>query len=169
MIGVIGATGGIGREVTGQLAARGVPVRAIVRDPVKARELLGGEPAYVAADLADPSTLPAAFAGLSALFLVSPVGPSMVSLQRNAIDAAVAAGVEHVVRISSIAVGDPDMDMQFVRWHTELDTRLQDSGLAWTLLRPSNFMRNLLGLAAGVRSSGRIARAAGRRADVLRR
>lgn len=156
VVGVIGATGGIGSEVTRQLVDRGVAVRAMVRDEARARASLGSRPSFAVVDLDDPGTFEAAFTGVRSLFLLSPVGPQMVARQKRAVDAAVAAGVERVVRISSIAVGDPEMPMRFAGWHADIDAHLTSSGLGWTVLRPSNFARNLLGFAPTVRATGEL-------------
>jgi uncharacterized protein YbjT (DUF2867 family) len=156
VIGVIGGTGGIGRQVLSGLLTAGVPVRAVVRDEPRARALIGPGPQYAVADLADDAALDPALDGLSSLFLVSPVGPDMVRLQGGVIDAAARAGVEHIARISSIAVGDASMDTQFARWHGQLDEHLESSGVRWTHLRPSNFMRNLLAFAGLVRATGQL-------------
>lgn len=155
MIGVIGGTGGIGRLVVAGLIEQGLRPRAIVRDAARARALLGQALDYALADIGDAGALSGALQGLSALFLVSPVGTDMAPLQRGVIDAAARAGVGHVVRISSIAA-DAGSPMRFARWHAELDAALEASGLDWTHLRASNFMRNLLGFADGIRRSGEL-------------
>src|ERR1700690_2932359 len=66
---VIGATGELGSEVARTLVARGIAVRAMTRraDPL----LLAGVDEVVRADLGDPSTLGAAFAGVQRVFLLS--------------------------------------------------------------------------------------------------
>src|SRR5690349_5570191 len=75
-------------------------VRAGVRDP-GARALAGLEP--VRLDLGDPRTFPAAVAGCEGLFLVRPPAISDVGPTLNAlVDAAVAAGVRHVVFLSVV-------------------------------------------------------------------
>lgn len=156
MIGVVGGTGGIGRRVVQGLVAAGAAPVAIVRDQSRARALLGDAVRCAVADMADAAAIRAALAGLRSLFLVSTVGTDMVALQSGVIQAARQAGVEHVVRISSIAVGDRSMNVQFARWHEQLDGLVESSGMCWTHLRPSNFMRNLLGFARGVQTTGEL-------------
>ncbi|MER6918508.1 NmrA family NAD(P)-binding protein, partial [Streptomyces spiralis] len=58
MILVTGATGTIGSDVVRQLAARGEKVRALTRDPAKARVPAGVE--VVRGDYHDPASLEAA-------------------------------------------------------------------------------------------------------------
>jgi len=156
MIGVIGATGGIGRQVVAKLAGAQSSLRLIVRDESWARSILGPKHQYVVADLSNLKTLEIALEGLQSLFLVSPVGPEMVRLQGGVIETAAISGVKHIVRISSIAVGNPKLDLNFARWHTRLDEQLKACGIPWTILRPSNFMRNLLGLADTIRKTGKL-------------
>ena len=77
MILVTGSTGTVGREVVRQLAAEGLPVRALVHTPGRAADLAGPRVEIVAADLEKPQTLDRAFAGVERVFLVSPAAPGM--------------------------------------------------------------------------------------------
>ena len=52
-----GATGKVGNAVAGALAARGEDVRALVRDPQRARSLLPSGVEPVRGDVTDPATL----------------------------------------------------------------------------------------------------------------
>ena len=63
MIAVFGASGQTGGEVTRQLAAKGVPTRALVHNPDKARLLEGLNVEIVQADLTRPDTLEPALTG----------------------------------------------------------------------------------------------------------
>ncbi|MCL4791065.1 MAG: NAD(P)H-binding protein, partial [Gammaproteobacteria bacterium] len=51
---VAGATGRTGTPVVTQLLAEGYKVRALVRDPEKARAKLGDQVTYVTGDVTDP-------------------------------------------------------------------------------------------------------------------
>ena len=57
-------------------------------------------------DLDKPETLPEAFDGAKTLFLLTHYLDDMVALQHNAIAAARAAGVTHVVKVSAFAASD---------------------------------------------------------------
>ncbi|HWN67326.1 MAG TPA: NAD(P)H-binding protein [Haliangium sp.] len=71
MILIIGATGTIGRDMVPMLTGMGVPVRAMARDPERARALPGFAGADVLfGDAALPETLAAACAGVEKLMLV---------------------------------------------------------------------------------------------------
>src|SRR5689334_5911713 len=91
MILVIGGTGLIGNEVLRLLSQAGVPARALVRNPQKAKKLPGIT--WIAGDLAKTETLTTAFEGAKSLFLLTHYLEDMVELQHNAIVAARAAGV----------------------------------------------------------------------------
>jgi uncharacterized protein YbjT (DUF2867 family) len=138
MLLVTGATGNVGRELARELDLDGVPFRVLVRDPAGA----AGLPARaerVRGDLDDPASLAPAFAGASRLFLLTPgIGTSHV---RHAVAAALAAGVGHVVHLSSFNVlGDPMPAMG--RWHHEREQLIRSSGMPATFLRPGGFMTN---------------------------
>ena len=75
--------------------------------------------------------------------LLLPLVPEMPEFGRNAIAAAKAAGVKHIIR-SSGAGADSDSSFAIARVHGEIDRLLQQSGLAATILRPTSFMQNHL-------------------------
>lgn len=59
----------------------------------------------------------------------------------NAVRAAQTAGVQHIVRISG-AGADPESEIAIARLQGRCDRIVIDSGIAYTLLRPKNFMQN---------------------------
>ena len=158
MILVTGGTGLIGSEVLRRLSDAGVPARALTRNLNKAQKISGVT--WVTGDLGKPETLPAAFDGAQTLFLLTHYLEDMVELQHNAIDAARAAGVNHVVKVSAFAASDHSR-APIGRWHYQVEKELEDSGLAWTMLRPHHFMQNLLAQAEYVVKEGVIYSASG--------
>lgn len=103
MILVTGSTGLNGRELARRLSARGVPVRALVRNVAKASalsQLPGVE--IVEGDMARPDTLGPALRGVDRAALISSADPAMLEVQSIFIDAAAKAGVKHVVKLSGI-------------------------------------------------------------------
>lgn len=141
MVIVTGATGNIGSELVRLLAWDGVAVRALSRRREHGERLPGVE--WMRADLGDRESLATTFAGGDRLFLLTDNGESMVRLQKNAIRAAVDAGVEHVVKLSALGASDHSKSLIGV-WHFNVERELRDSGVAWTMLRPHHFMQNLL-------------------------
>src|SRR5439155_16180776 len=72
---VIGATGTVGRHIVPQLVRRGLPVRALVRNP--AAELPAGVERVIG-DLADPASLGPALDGVDAVYLACGNHPAQV-------------------------------------------------------------------------------------------
>jgi uncharacterized protein YbjT (DUF2867 family) len=140
MILVTGATGVNGSELVRRLSARGIPVRALVRSTAKAAALSGLPGVELAfGDMGRPETLEAALRGIDRAVLISSAAPDMVDVQSSFIDAAVRAGVKHVVKLSGI-MPELTSPFRFARMHGEVEQRLEKSGLAFTHLRAGEFM-----------------------------
>jgi uncharacterized protein YbjT (DUF2867 family) len=150
---VLGASGNVGSALTRRLAADGVSVRAFYDPsapqraafPVGVREIHGS--------FDDAAALAAATEGADAVFLLTPPSPSQVAWQRAAIDAAVAAGVPRVVKLSAFESG-ADSPLHMGRWHHDGELALRACGLEWAILRPQYFMQNLLPALRGALESG---------------
>jgi len=151
MIVVTGGTGLIGSELLRLLSQAGVPARALTRNANKAQKL--PSITWVAGDLARPESLTTAFEGAKTLFLLTHYYEDMVELQLNAIAAASAAGVTHVVKVSAFAASDHS-NAPIGRWHHRVEKELQASGMGWTMLRPHHFMQNLIAQARYVIQEG---------------
>lgn len=121
------------------------------------------------ADFADPASLLKAFAGAERLLIISTdaVG-TRVALHKNAIDAAVKAGVKHLVYTSWV---NPDRSPALVGPdHIETERLIEESGLSYTILRNGFYTDNLLGALPHAIQSGILAgaQAGGRQAYVTR-
>ena len=158
MVLVTGGTGAVGSELLRLLSPAGVATRALTRNPQKAPTLPGIT--WVAGDLAKPETLTPAFEGAQKLFLLTSYYEDMVTLQHNAIAAARAAGVTHVVKVSAFAASDHSR-APIGRWHYQVEKELEESGLGWTILRPHHFMQNLLAQAEYIVKDGVVYSASG--------
>ncbi|TDU01988.1 uncharacterized protein YbjT (DUF2867 family) [Streptomyces sp. 846.5] len=150
MILVTAATGNIGRELTRELDANGAKFRILVRDPARAAGLSERAERAVG-DLGDPATLTPAFDGVDKLFLLTQgIGTHHTTL---AIAAAEAAGVSHIVHLSSFNVlGDPMPAMG--RWHHQREEIIRACGIPATFLRPGGFMTNALDWLPTIREGG---------------
>lgn len=133
---VTGASGNVGGEVIRAVLAAGYQVRGLSRQsapgvPAGAEVVLG--------DLNDRGSLRSAFAGVDAVFLLAgyPEVSGLLAEMR-------AAGVGRVVLLSSGAVAGGDLDNAVVRFNVVSEAAVRDSGLDWTVLRPSGFMSNTL-------------------------
>jgi NAD(P)-dependent dehydrogenase (short-subunit alcohol dehydrogenase family) len=104
---VTGAAGLNGGEVVRRLSAQGVLVRALVRSSSRAAAL-ATQPnvEIVEGDMAQPATLAEALRGIERALLISSSDPTMLDVQSNFIEAASAAGVKHVVKLSGVAPED---------------------------------------------------------------
>ncbi len=137
MILVIGAGGKVGTPAVRRLLEKGVEVRALTRDPARTAAAWPDIEAVVG-DLDRAETLPPALEGVEKVLLIA-AGNDLVTEEANVIDAAVAAGVGHVVLLSSQGVMAGVASGPF---HVPGEERLRASGLSWTILRPSIFMAN---------------------------
>ena len=153
---ITGASGTIGTALVRELQARGVDFAAMSS---KRGATIGGRPA-VPGDFADVTSLKTAFAGVHTLFLLFPFTPGSVDLARNAVEAAKAAGVRHLVR-SSGAGAEAGSPVAIADLQGRIDALIQNSGLAWTLLRPAGFMQNWVTYSAAAIKAGHFAAANG--------
>jgi uncharacterized protein YbjT (DUF2867 family)/predicted ester cyclase len=136
---ITGATGVAGAEVARALLEQGRPVRAFVRDPDRARRLLGDDVQLAVGDFADPASLRAALAGAHTLVLSCADDPRRVEWETAALAAAADAGVQRVVRLSAIGAA-PGSPVPFWDWHGQADDRLRACGLPAVILRSSLYM-----------------------------
>jgi uncharacterized protein YbjT (DUF2867 family) len=156
MIAVVGATGNTGRAVVKELRQLGENPLCIVRNPDKAREVLGSDANTAVAELNDRAALEKALKSVETVFVVTGHNPGMVEQQNNVLDAALAAGAKYLVRVSGGRdVAKADSASVVGRGHAALEQRLRESGIKWVILRPGLFMQNLLGQAASIKSDSK--------------
>ncbi|OZB58673.1 MAG: hypothetical protein B7X39_16365 [Lysobacterales bacterium 14-68-21] len=138
---ITGATGTVGRHLVAALQARADDATRLVTASTRG-EAVDGLPGR-ALDLLDARSAREAFAGMERVFLPTPAHPAMEAMTAHAVEAAVAAGVRHLVRLSG-AGADVDSDVALARLQGRCDRHVIDSGLDYTLLRPKNFMQNFI-------------------------
>lgn len=132
---VVGATGNVGRQVSFQLAAMGVRVRALVRNPDTAS--LPADVEVVRGDLTVPDTLEEGLDGVDAVFLVwtapaQAAGPALERIVRKA---------QRVVYLSApYKTAHPMFQSRrpnaVTALHMEVERLIENAGRQWTFLRP---------------------------------
>lgn len=140
---VTGATGTIGRQLVTRLLEVGASVRAGVRDPARAADLEAAGAELVRLDFLDASTHAPALDGASRVFFLSPFTENFHRDLLPFVASMAASGVEHVVRISASGA-DPQAPLELGRKHAAAEAAVAESGLPWTVLRPTFFMDNFL-------------------------
>ena len=164
---VTGATGTVGSRVAGELRARGARARAFVRDARRGAEIAGDGVELAVGDFADASSLRRALDGVDAVFLACANHPRQVEYETAAIDAAAAAGVRLLVKLSTIGAEDGS-PLEFWDAHGRVEQHLRRSGVPHVVLRASFFMSNLLAAAESIRRQGTLfAPAAGARVGMV--
>jgi uncharacterized protein YbjT (DUF2867 family) len=160
MILVTGATGNAGAQVVRALQVPGASVRVFVRDPEKARSLFGEGVEVAVGDFADPASLERAIEGVQGMLLSCADDPRRVEWETKAIEAAAAAGVRRIVKLSTIGA-KPGAPVAFWDWHGQVEERLRSSGVPSVILQSSFYMSNLFAAAEQVANEGRLYAPAG--------
>ena len=140
MICVTGASGTLSSEVIRQLEGQAIPFRAAYFSKRAAEIARARRIDAVTIDYNHPDTLLAAFDACDTLFLLAPNALNQTDLELNAVEAAKAAGVRHIVKQS--AKGAAEEAYSLARIHRPVERAIETSGLAWTFLRPNSFMQN---------------------------
>jgi len=106
-------------------------------------------------DLSKPESLAAAYAGGTRMLLISIGGGSLPRpvAHKNAIDAAVKAGVKQIAYTSWIALSKGDAS-GIGADHAQTEEILKNSGVAWTFLRNSIYADQLIPQAAKMVADG---------------
>lgn len=159
MILVTGATGLNGKAIVREFARRKHEVRALVRDPKRASMAgLGGLAGVelVEGDMRRAETLGAALEGVDRVLMISTAAEDMTETQCRFVDACRQAGVAHVVKFSGAEsnIGYDATRFRFTRMHEEVERYLEGAGMAWTHLRPSQFMQVYLRDAPTIAAEG---------------
>lgn len=142
---VSGATGRQGGAVAARLLADGWHVRGLVRDasaPAAVKlAAAGAEPAVGTMD--DPASLATAMRGVHGVFSVQPADRQEVRRGSAMAEAALAAGVNHLVQSSVGGAEGQARHAHLGKWEIEEHVRALD--IPATILRPAAFMEDLPG------------------------
>lgn len=145
--GVFAATGKQGGATAAALLDRGERVRVLVRRPesAEAQALQARGAEVVLADLDRPETLVPAMQGLSTLWFMTLMlaePGAEAAMGRSVGDAAVAAGIEHVV-FSSVGGAERDSGVPHFESKYAVENHLRGLSVRTTAVRPVFFMENL--------------------------
>ncbi len=139
LIALTGATGVVGGAVAALLSEAGARTRLVVRDPSRAPQLAGAE-VRRASGYGAREEMRAALEGADTVFLVPGTeSADRVEQHKTAVDAAVAAGVRHIVYLS-VVDASPDSIWTLVRDHWRTEEHIRASGAAWTFPRFNLYM-----------------------------
>lgn len=153
---VSGATGKLGRIVTQLLVEQGVLVRVLARRPDAARDLFGNSLEIAEGNYDNPATLRTALEGSERAFLLSPISEHLVAHQTAFINAAVAAGVQRIVKVSgSDWTITPDGKSISGDAHAAVERHLAAQPVESVALRPSAWMQVSLPLQITAAREGR--------------
>lgn len=147
-IAIAGATGTVGSALLSLMSGKEIELIGLTRDPAKAQFPVGVRAALV--DFGDTETLVSALSGSNSLFLAQGGSPDQVSNEIALIDAALKAGVKHIVKLS---VFGPASNLYPLNLHAEIESYLTRQVIAYTLIRPTTFS-HILRLNASSIASG---------------
>jgi uncharacterized protein YbjT (DUF2867 family) len=144
---VAGGTGRLGTLVVSRLAARGVDVRVLTRDPARARHLGDMASEIVKGDVRDRASVERAMRGVAVVVsavqgFAGPGRTTPASVDRdgnaNLVDIAASAGADVV--LVSIVRASPDNPMDLFRAKYDAEQHLRASSVPWTIVRASAFV-----------------------------
>jgi len=146
---VAGATGQTGQRIVEELVSRNIPVRALVRDEQKARNLLPSQVELIVGDILQPETLVAALGDSTVVLCATgakpsfdPTGPYQVDFQgtKNLVKAAQDRKIQHFVLVSSLCVSQLfhplNLFWLLLVWKKQAEEFIRKSGITYTIVRP---------------------------------
>jgi uncharacterized protein YbjT (DUF2867 family) len=149
MILVTGATGYIGRHLVNRLVSQGERPRCLVRDPEHAATILPADKVdFVHGDTTQAALLADTVQGVDTIVHTAFITADRKALSRdyyeetnvhgtsNLITAAKVAGVQRVIELSGLGT-KPDKPGSYMEGRYLAEKMLIDSGLDWTIIRPS--------------------------------
>jgi uncharacterized protein YbjT (DUF2867 family) len=154
MILITGATGRTGNRAATELAKRGIPVRALVRNPAKAEGLIAAGVQIATGDASDADSVRAALVGVTKMAIILPNGEQQLSLEKKLVDLGVEAGVSHLIKLSSMEAL-PTAHNATHKMHWASEEHIRASGKAWTMVRPSFYLQNFLSNAYTIKTEGK--------------
>ena len=151
LVAVLGASGRTGVYVLEELKSRDVDIRALSRNIETAKQKVGGDFEWAAADVTDPKSLLLAFEGVD--ILISTIGSTggdnseMIDYEGsiNFVEAAKESGVSRIIYMSSIGAGGAEnfstvilnlVANKTMKWKSLGEDYIRNSGIDFTIVRP---------------------------------
>ena len=151
LIAVLGASGRTGVYVLEELKSRDVDIRALSRNIETAKQKVGGDFEWAAADVTDPKSLLLAFEGVD--ILISTIGSTggdnseMIDYEGsiNFVEAAKERGISRIIYMSSIGAGGAEnfstvilnlVANKTMKWKSLGEDYIRNSGIDFTIVRP---------------------------------
>lgn len=160
MIAVLGAAGQVGGMVARNLLKTGEPVRAVVRDAEKAKQLRAMGAELVVADYLEAEALKTAFRGARSVFLLTPenpFAPDWPAEVRRMLDnyraAVLASGTERIVLLSSMGAQHSEGTGNLLASHM-LEQAFSDLPAPRCCIRPAYYYSNWMGYLDAAKESG---------------
>ena len=135
LVAVAGATGRVGSAIVEGLSAGGATVRSLSRTP-SGQDVAGPSVTSARIDYTDPGSIASAVEGADVLVITLGSSDDQAHQEIALIDAAVHAGVEHVVKVSSWSWPSR---MHPLDWHQQVESHLSKVDIGYSLLRPMTF------------------------------
>lgn len=164
MILITGATGRSSGMIVREFIRQKKRIRVLVRNRFEAKEFENNSLVeLVEGNIANRESLGIALDKVDKVLLISSPRGNMLEAQCLFIDSAKSAGVPHIVKFSGAESGigfDPN---RFIgtRQHEDIEKYLEQSGLSWTHLRPSQFMQVYLDEVPSITETGELRRPMG--------
>lgn len=152
MIFITGITGRVGSSAARHLLKNGLGVKGLTRDSAKANDLAAIGADIVVGDISDNVVIKSALQGVTTVLLVTGNGPHQLEAECLIARESVAAGVKHIVKISSMEAS-PTATAPIPATHYKIEKYIEKTGLIYTFLRPNFFMQNLMLFAQSIKMS----------------
>lgn len=157
---ILGATGQIGSMLVNNLLKKDQPVRAVIRNSSKVKELKNEGAEVVIADYSDPEALKRAFQGGSSVFLLTPENPECKNCLKeiqmiinNYRKAVLSSGITKIVGLSSMGSqnesGTGNLMASYMLEHAFSDLEIEQ-----IFVRPAYYFSNWLGYLELVKEHG---------------
>jgi uncharacterized protein YbjT (DUF2867 family) len=141
---IIGASGRVGSHLVKELEknSQGVEIRLATRFAEEADKWRAEEHDAVVLDLNKPTEYTEALVGVDRVFLLTGYTSDMLFQSKKLVDAAVAAGVSHIVHLG-VFTSRNDL-MPHYTWHDLVETYIEASGIAWTHIHANVIAESVL-------------------------